>query len=139
MTPNLRATVSSSFHSVPTHTDRHLSSTAIMPSFILPVYIWPIILAIFFVLARRPLLRLITPRALDGFPALPNPKAIVGDLGVLASGVKRHGGISLLVDELAQQLGPIFQLRVFNQKYVHLLIVSSGIVHRAVRTDDNAH
>ena len=91
-----------------------------MSTLILPVYIWPILSAIILVLVRRPLLRFITPRALDGFPALPNPKPIVGDLGVLASGIQRHAGISTLVDELAQQLGPIFQLRVFNQKHVHL-------------------
>ena len=66
----------------------------------------------------RPFLTFITPKGIKGFPALPNPKPIVGDLFAVVEGVERNGGIFLFIDELAKQLGPNFQLRMLNQSCV---------------------
>lgn len=72
--------------------------------------------ALLLALLLRPLLHLLTPKGIKGFPALPNPKPIVGDLYTLIDGMRRHGGICSFIDELASQLGPTFQLRTFNTK-----------------------
>lgn len=66
----------------------------------------------------RPFLTLITPKGIKGFPALPNPKPIAGDLFTITEGVQKTGGIFLFIDELAKELGPNFQLRMFNQTFI---------------------
>jgi len=64
----------------------------------------------------RPILNLLTPKGIKGFPALPNPEPILGDLLVVVRGVRKTGGMSIYVGESAQQLGPNFQLRMLNQR-----------------------
>ena len=74
------------------------------------ILLYALLAGVSIVILYRPLLSLITPKGLKGFPALPNPKPIVGDLFTITEGVQRTGGIFLLINELATQLGPNFQL-----------------------------
>ena len=57
------------------------------------VLLYPILSLVSLFVFRRPLLGPITPKGINGFPALPNPKPIVGDLFLITRGVEKTEGI----------------------------------------------
>ena len=59
---------------------------------------------------------------ISGFPSLPDPHPIFGDLPAIKDGIRRCGGISIYLEELGNQLGPNFQLRVPGKRFVHLFL-----------------
>lgn len=63
-------------------------------------------------LLYRPLLRLLTPRAIPGIPAWPNPSPILGDIPRIAKCFKETGGFSRFMDQCAMELGVISQIRL---------------------------
>jgi hypothetical protein len=63
-------------------------------------------------LLYKPILQSLTPQGVPGIPAYPNPTPILGDLGRVVQAVKKFNCFGPLVDQLAQDLGPIAQLRI---------------------------
>ena len=57
-------------------------------------------------------------KPIPGFPSLPNPHPILGDLPAIQAGFKRHGGLSMYLEELTRELGSNFQLRILGRRYV---------------------
>lgn len=66
----------------------------------------------------RPIINLLTPRGIKGFPTLPSPVPIFGDALVVGKGFRAHGGLGGCMKELIKQLGPNFQLRIFFNQFV---------------------
>jgi hypothetical protein len=67
-------------------------------------------LAIYFL--YRPIVKLLTPQGVPGVPAFPNPKVLLGDMGVLAEVAKIEKGFGPVMDKVSRELGPIGQIRI---------------------------
>jgi hypothetical protein len=63
-------------------------------------------------LSFKPILRLLTPQGIPGIPAYSDSSPILGDLGRVGREVEKRNGFAPFIDQVAQDLGPIAQLRM---------------------------
>ncbi|KAL7419102.1 hypothetical protein Q5752_005938 [Cryptotrichosporon argae] len=71
-----------------------------------------LLLLVLLYLARRPLLALITPRGVPGIPAYPDPLPVLGDVVRFGKLTKALGTAGAAFDAFADDLGPLYQLRI---------------------------